>query len=67
MEFLNPLGLYAFSLLPVLLIPYLIWRRSRRIVFSSLLFIVRHYSSPGYLADDEKQLYGLRYFGLPEF
>ncbi len=39
MEFLNPLGLYAFSLLPVLLIPYLIWRRSRRIVFSSLLLI----------------------------
>ena len=39
MEFLNPIGLYAFSLLPVLLIPYLIWRRSRRIVFSSLLLI----------------------------
>jgi len=38
MEFLNPAGLYALSLLPLLLIPYLI-RRRRRVVFSSLLLL----------------------------
>ncbi|MFQ5849082.1 MAG: BatA domain-containing protein [Candidatus Binatia bacterium] len=39
MEFLNPAALYAFSLLPILLVPYLIRRRPRRFVFSSLLFL----------------------------
>lgn len=39
MEFLNPAALYAFFLLPLLLIPYLIKRRPRRLVFSSLLFL----------------------------
>jgi hypothetical protein len=39
MEFLNPAGLFALSLLPILLIPYLIRRRPRRIVFSSLLLL----------------------------
>ncbi|MBI4490656.1 MAG: VWA domain-containing protein [Deltaproteobacteria bacterium] len=38
MEFLNPAALYAFFLLPLLLIPYLIKGRPRRLVFSSLLF-----------------------------
>ncbi|MFQ5540264.1 MAG: BatA domain-containing protein, partial [Candidatus Binatia bacterium] len=39
MEFLNPAGLFALSLLPILLIPYLIRGRPRRIVFSSLLLL----------------------------
>ncbi|HBA40870.1 MAG TPA: hypothetical protein DCZ05_14380, partial [Deltaproteobacteria bacterium] len=39
MEFLNPAALYAFFLLPLLLIPYLIKRRPRRLVFSSLLLL----------------------------
>ncbi len=38
MDFLNPAGLYALTLLPLLLIPYLV-RRRRRIVFSSLLLL----------------------------
>ena len=38
MEFLNPSGLYALTLLPLLLILYL-KRRRRRIVFSSLLLL----------------------------
>ena len=38
MEFLNPSGLYALTLLPLLLIPFLL-RRRRRIVFSSLLLL----------------------------
>ncbi len=37
MEFLNPAALYALFLLPLLLIPYLIKGRPRRLVFSSLL------------------------------
>lgn len=39
MEFINPAALYAFALLPLLLIPYLIRRRPRRLVFSSLLLL----------------------------
>jgi len=37
MEFLNPLALYGFLALPLLIIPYLIRRKPRRIVFSSLI------------------------------
>lgn len=44
MEFLNPAALYSFFLLPLLLIPYLIKRRPRRLVFSSLL-LLRDFSS----------------------
>jgi hypothetical protein len=39
MEFLNPAALYASALLPLLLIPYLIRRRPRRLIFSSLLLL----------------------------
>src|SRR3989338_6684862 len=45
MEFLNPAALYAFFLLPLLLITYLIKRRPRRLVFSSLL-LLRDLSTP---------------------
>ena len=45
MEFLNPAALYALFLLPLLLIPYLIKRAPRRLVFSSLL-LLRDLSSP---------------------
>jgi hypothetical protein len=44
MEFLNPAALYAFALLPLLLIPYLIRRRPRRVVFSSL-FLFREFAA----------------------
>ena len=37
MEFLNPLALYGFLALPLLLVPYLIRRKPRRIIFSSLV------------------------------
>lgn len=37
MEFLNPAALTSFFLLPLLVIPYLIKGRRRRVVFSSLL------------------------------
>ncbi len=37
MEFLNPMALYGLAALPLLVIPYLIRRKPRRIVFSSLL------------------------------
>lgn len=37
MEFLNPAALYALALLPLLVIPYLIKRKPRQVVFSSLL------------------------------
>ena len=37
MEFLNPTALYGLMALPLLLIPYLIQRRPRRVIFSSLL------------------------------
>jgi hypothetical protein len=39
MEFLNPAALYALALLPLLLVPYLIRRRPRRLFFSSLLLL----------------------------
>lgn len=39
MEFLNPAALYAFFVLPLLLVAYLIKGRPRRLVFSSLLFL----------------------------
>ena len=39
MEFLNPFGLYALLLSPLLLIPYLIKGRPRQVVFSSLLLL----------------------------
>lgn len=44
MEFLNPAALYASFLLPLLLIPYLIKGRPRRLIFSSLL-LLRDFSS----------------------
>ena len=37
MEFLNPIALYGLFTLPLLLIPYLLRRKPRRYVFSSLL------------------------------
>ncbi|MBI4529851.1 MAG: VWA domain-containing protein [Deltaproteobacteria bacterium] len=45
MEFLTPTALYALFFLPLLLIPYLIKGRPRRVVFSSLL-LLRQLSSP---------------------
>ena len=36
MEFLNPTALFGLLALPLLLIPYLIRRRPRRVLFSSL-------------------------------
>ncbi|OGQ80487.1 MAG: hypothetical protein A3F90_16475 [Deltaproteobacteria bacterium RIFCSPLOWO2_12_FULL_60_19] len=44
MEFLNPFGLYALLLSPLLLIPYLIRGRPRQFVFSSLL-LLKQFSS----------------------
>src|SRR5688572_17476715 len=44
MEFLNPAALYGLLALPLLLIPYLIRRKARRVVFSSsLLFAAMGY------------------------
>jgi hypothetical protein len=40
MEFLNPSALLGLSALPLLLIPYLIRRRPRRMMFSSLLLFM---------------------------
>ncbi|HVO96239.1 MAG TPA: BatA domain-containing protein [Terriglobales bacterium] len=40
MEFLNPTALLGLFALPLLLIPYLIRRRPRRLIFSSLLFFM---------------------------
>ncbi len=37
MEFLNPTALYGLMALPLLVIPYLIQRKPRRVIFSSLL------------------------------
>ena len=37
MEFLNPTALYGLLALPLLLIPYLVRRKPRRVIFSSLL------------------------------
>ncbi|HXV83177.1 MAG TPA: BatA domain-containing protein, partial [Candidatus Binatia bacterium] len=39
MEFLNPAALYGLLALPLLLIPYLIKRKPRRVIFSSLLLL----------------------------
>ena len=39
MEFLNPAALYSLPLLPLLLVPYLVRRRPRRLVLSSLLLL----------------------------
>ncbi|MGH7765833.1 MAG: BatA domain-containing protein [Candidatus Binatia bacterium] len=39
MEFLNPGALYALALLPLLIIPYLIQRRPRRRLFSSVFLL----------------------------
>jgi hypothetical protein len=39
MEFLNPIALYGLSALPLLVLPYLIRRKPRRIIFSSLLLL----------------------------
>ena len=44
MEFLNPAALYAFFLLPLLFVPYLIKGRPRRQLFSSLI-LLREFSS----------------------
>lgn len=46
MEFLNPAALYGLFLLPLLLIPYLIRRRPRRVTFSSVL-LLRNLAAPG--------------------
>ena len=43
MEFLNPAALYALALLPLLLVPYLIRRRPRRVPFSSV-FLLREFA-----------------------
>ncbi len=39
MEFLNPIALYGIFALPLLLLPYLIRRKPRRLIFSSLLLL----------------------------
>ena len=43
MEFLNPTALYGLLALPLLLIPYLIRRKPKRVIFSSLLL----FTEPG--------------------
>lgn len=40
MEFLNPAALFGLLALPLLLIPYLVRRKPRRLVFSSLLLFI---------------------------
>ena len=40
MEFLNPTALLGLLALPLLLIPYLIRKKPRRLVFSSLLLFM---------------------------
>lgn len=47
MEFLNPTALYGLLALPLLLIPYLIKRKPRRMVFSSLLLFTEVGSRTG--------------------
>ena len=47
MEFLNPVALYGLFALPLLLVPYLIRRKPRRVVFSSLLLFREPASVPG--------------------
>jgi hypothetical protein len=46
MEFLNPTALYGIFALPLLLLPYLIWRKPRRVIFSSLLLFREITSRP---------------------
>jgi hypothetical protein len=46
MEFLNPAALYGFLALPLLLVPYLIRRRPRRFIISSLLLFTEVGSPP---------------------
>jgi hypothetical protein len=46
MEFLNPIALYGFLALPLLLVPYLIRTNPRRVVFSSLLLFMELASRP---------------------
>jgi hypothetical protein len=38
-EFLNPAALYALALLPLAVVPYLMRRRPRRLIFSSVLLL----------------------------
>jgi hypothetical protein len=45
MEFLNPAALYGLYALPLLLVPYLIRRKPRRVVFSSLLLFIEQQGS----------------------
>ncbi|HLN84889.1 MAG TPA: BatA domain-containing protein, partial [Candidatus Limnocylindrales bacterium] len=40
MELLNPVALFGLLALPLLLLPYLIRRKPRRVIFSSLLLLV---------------------------
>jgi hypothetical protein len=47
MEFLNPTALYGLFATPLLLIPYLIRRRPRRVIFSSLLLFTGMTSRSG--------------------
>ncbi|HYY24789.1 MAG TPA: VWA domain-containing protein [Candidatus Udaeobacter sp.] len=46
MEFLNPTALYGLFALPLLLVPYLIRRKPRRVIFSSLLLFRELASRP---------------------
>jgi hypothetical protein len=46
MEFLNPIALYGLFALPLLLIPYLLRRRPRRYVFSSLFIFAAMGAAP---------------------
>jgi Aerotolerance regulator N-terminal len=40
MELLNPAALFGLLALPLLLVPYLVRRKPRRVVFSSLLLFL---------------------------
>ena len=46
MEFLNPAALYGLAALPLLLIPYLIRRKPRPMLFSSLLLLAQSAGQP---------------------
>ena len=46
MEFLNPIALYGLFALPLLLLPYLLRRRPRRYVFSSLFIFAAMGAAP---------------------
>src|SRR5438067_13241255 len=41
MEFLNPTALFGLVALPLLLIPYLVRKKPRRLIFSSLLLFTQ--------------------------